>query len=39
MPDTFVIGDTHFGHRKIIQFEPVLRPFATISIGQLNLGE
>jgi calcineurin-like phosphoesterase family protein len=26
----FVIGDTHFGHRKIIGFEAEHRPFATI---------
>lgn len=26
----FVIGDTHFGHKKIIEFEGVARPFATI---------
>lgn len=30
MQRTFVIGDTHFGHRKIIQFEAEHRPFATI---------
>ena len=30
MSDTFLIGDTHFGHRKIIQFEADCRPFATI---------
>lgn len=26
----FVISDTHFGHKKVIEFEAVLRPFATI---------
>lgn len=26
----FVISDTHFGHKKILEFEPVARPFATI---------
>jgi calcineurin-like phosphoesterase family protein len=26
----FVIADTHFGHKKIIQFEGVNRPFATV---------
>lgn len=26
----FVTADTHFGHKKIIEFEPTLRPFATI---------
>jgi calcineurin-like phosphoesterase family protein len=27
----FVIADTHFGHSNIIKYEPVLRPFTTIS--------
>lgn len=26
----FVISDTHFGHKKILEFEPLLRPFASI---------
>lgn len=26
----FVIGDTHFGHRKVLEFEKINRPFATI---------
>lgn len=30
MANTFLIGDTHFGHRKIIQFESAFRPFQTI---------
>jgi calcineurin-like phosphoesterase family protein len=30
MPETFFIGDTHFSHKRIIEFEPVHRPFATI---------
>lgn len=30
MQRTFLIGDTHFGHKKIIGFEGVARPFATI---------
>lgn len=30
MNRVFVIGDTHFGHKKIIQFEAGTRPFATI---------
>lgn len=30
MNRVFFIGDTHFGHRKIIQFEADARPFATI---------
>lgn len=30
MSETFLIGDTHFGHRKIIEFLPEYRPFKTI---------
>lgn len=30
MNKVFIISDTHFGHRKVIEFEPVHRPFATI---------
>lgn len=26
----FIISDTHFGHKKICQFEPVARPFSTV---------
>jgi calcineurin-like phosphoesterase family protein len=26
----FVTSDTHFGHKRVIEFEPVLRPFASI---------
>jgi calcineurin-like phosphoesterase family protein len=26
----YVVADTHFGHRKVIQFEAERRPFATI---------
>jgi calcineurin-like phosphoesterase family protein len=26
----FVIGDTHFGHKKIIDFEAAARPFASV---------
>lgn len=26
----FIIADTHFGHKKILQFEKTNRPFATI---------
>lgn len=29
-PQVYAIGDTHFGHRKIVGFEPTFRPFATI---------
>lgn len=30
MNRAFVIADTHFGHKKILEFEPALRPFETI---------
>ena len=30
MSRVFVISDTHFGHRKIIEFESAARPFLTI---------
>lgn len=30
MTTRFVIGDTHFGHANILQYEAALRPFATI---------
>jgi calcineurin-like phosphoesterase family protein len=30
MPTVFFIADTHFGHKNIIQYEPLHRPFATI---------
>lgn len=30
MNRSFVIGDTHFGHKKVIEFESVKRPFETI---------
>lgn len=30
MPETFIIGDTHFGHAKILEFEAAARPFTTI---------
>lgn len=30
MNEVFVIADTHFGHRAIINFEAEKRPFATI---------
>ena len=30
MNHTYLIADTHFGHRKIIEFEADNRPFATI---------
>jgi calcineurin-like phosphoesterase family protein len=29
-PRTFVIADTHFGHRQVIEFEKGSRPFNTI---------
>lgn len=31
MNRSFVIGDTHFGHENILKYEPVFRPFKTIS--------
>lgn len=30
MSRIFVISDTHFGHKKILEFEKIARPFATI---------
>jgi calcineurin-like phosphoesterase family protein len=30
MPETYFIGDTHFGHKNIIEFEKYYRPFANI---------
>ena len=30
MANIFFIGDTHFGHYKILEFEKQLRPFANI---------
>lgn len=30
MNRVFAIGDTHFGHKRIIEFEAVNRPYATI---------
>ena len=30
MNRVFVISDTHFGHRRIIEFEAAARPFASI---------
>ena len=30
MNRVFVIADTHFGHKKIIEFEAANRPFATV---------
>jgi calcineurin-like phosphoesterase family protein len=31
MSRVFVISDTHFGHKRIIEFEKDARPFATVS--------
>lgn len=30
MNRVFIISDTHFGHKRIIEFEAAARPFATI---------
>ena len=30
MQKTFFIGDTHFGHKNIMSFEPVARPFSSL---------
>ncbi len=30
MSEKFFIGDTHFGHRGIVTYEPKARPFATV---------
>jgi calcineurin-like phosphoesterase family protein len=30
MPDVFFISDTHFGHKNILTFEPVARPFVNL---------
>ena len=39
MNRVFVISDTHFGHKKVIEFEPVHRPFATIEEHDRELVE
>ena len=30
MNRVFVIADTHFGHKRVIEFEAAARPFATV---------
>ena len=30
MTNIFLVGDTHFGHKNILNYEAVARPFATI---------
>lgn len=30
MPEIFIISDSHFGHKNIIKFHPIERPFTTI---------
>lgn len=30
MNQVFVIADTHFGHKRVLEFEPEKRPFSTI---------
>lgn len=37
MNRVFVIADTHFGHRPVIEFEATYRPFATIEEHDLEL--
>lgn len=37
MNKIFVIGDTHFGHKKILEFEKVKRPFKDIEEHDRNL--
>ena len=39
MNKVYVISDTHFGHHKVIQFEPEHRPFATIEEHDRELVE
>lgn len=39
MNRVFIISDTHFGHRKAIEFEPMHRPFATIEEHDRELVE
>lgn len=36
-PKVYVISDTHFGHRKIIEYEKEARPYATILEHDLDL--
>lgn len=38
-PKVFVISDTHFGHRKIIEFEKEARPYANIEQHDRDLIE
>ena len=35
----YVVSDTHFGHRKVIEFEAVNRPFKTIEDHDRELVE
>lgn len=37
MNQIFVIGDTHFGHKKILEFEKEKRPFKDIEEHDRNL--
>lgn len=39
MNQVFVISDTHFGHKKILEFEADARPFATITEHDESLVE
>lgn len=35
----FVIGDTHFGHKNVLIFEPIYRPFGSIEEHDRTLVE
>jgi calcineurin-like phosphoesterase family protein len=37
MNNVYIIADTHFGHKKIIEFEKEKRPFATIEAHDYEL--
>lgn len=39
MSDTFLIGDTHFGHKNIVEFEPRSRFFTSVEEHDAQLVE